>query len=129
MKFLFYEDVLEIHERVVTKTGGSQGVRDTHLLESIIERPKMQFGGNDLYPTIFDKAAAYFDSCAFHHVFVDGNKRTAILLVSNFLNLNGYSLKPKQGEVLDFVLSAVKNKYNLKKVSDWIKKNSKKDEE
>lgn len=126
MKYLFCEDILIIHEKIINETGGMHGVRDVHLLRSIVERPKMQFGGKDLYPTIFDKAAAYFDSCAFHHVFVDGNKRTAVLLVANFLDMNDHSFDPKQKEILNFTLKTVEFKYEFQKISSWIKKHSRK---
>ncbi|TSC78517.1 MAG: hypothetical protein G01um101433_182 [Parcubacteria group bacterium Gr01-1014_33] len=45
MNYLSAEDVLVIHARIIGETGGAHGVRDTHLLGSIVERPKMQFGG------------------------------------------------------------------------------------
>ena len=126
MKYLSRDEVLVYHARIIDETGGSHGVRDLNLLYSLIERPKMKFGGKDLYTSVFDKAAAYFESCAFHHIFTDGNKRTAIAVSVSFLVLNGYEFNATNKEVVDFVLSAVKNKYTIKKVSAWIKNNSKK---
>lgn len=115
-----------IHARIVDETGGLHGVRDVNLLESMTERPKMQFGGKNLYETIFKKAAAYFESCAYHHVFIDGNKRTAISIAIRFLFLNGYEFKISNEEMENFVLSAVENKYQLNKMAEWFEKHSKK---
>jgi death-on-curing protein len=126
MRYLSLEEILVIHARIVDETGGSHGVRDTHLLGSMVERPKMQFGGNDLYPTLFDKTAAYFESAAFHDVFVDGNKRTAIALAARFLFVNGYELLVLNKKLEKFVLNSVIKKYDVKKVADWLKVHSQK---
>jgi death-on-curing protein len=124
MRYLEGEEVLVIHAHIIDETGGLHGVRDMHLLASLIERPKMQFSGKDLYLTVFDKAAAYFESCALHHSFVDGNKRTAIALATRSLYLNGYELSASNLALERFVIVAVTKKYELKGVSVWLKKNS-----
>jgi|SRR3989344_6626775 len=126
MKYLSVGEILLFHARIIDQTGGSHGVRDIHLLESIVGRPKMQFGGNELYPSVFDKAAAYFCSCAYHHVFVDGNKRTALAVASIFISLNGWELNASQKATEKFVLRAVEDKYDIPRVSVWFKNNSKK---
>ena len=126
MRYLSHEEVLIIHARIIDETGGAHGVRDMHLLGSIAERPKMQFGGCDLYPTPFVKAAAYFESAAFHHVFVEGNKRTAIAIAVRFLFLNGFELAASNEILEDFVLDAVIKKYEAKKISNWFKSHSRK---
>ena len=124
IKYLELEEILIIHARIIDETGGSHGVRELSQLASMIERPKLQFSGRDLYPTIFDKAAAYFESGAYHHSFVDGNKRTAIVLVTRFLHLNGFELKVSNKKLEEFVFSAVVKKYNLLKIATWVKKHS-----
>ena len=126
VQYLSHEEMLIIHARIIDATGGSHGVGDIHLLGLLAERPKMQFGGKELYPTIFDKAAAYFESCAWHHPFVDGNKRTAIALAARFLSLNGYSLKTTNRALEIFVFNAVIKKYDLATLAAWLRKHSKK---
>lgn len=124
IKYLEPEEILLIHARVIDETGGSHGVRDLNQIDSMLERPKLQFSGRDLYPTVFDKAAAYFESCAYHHSFVDGNKRTAIALVARFLYLNGFELKISNRKLEEFILTAVIKKYDLTKIAAWIKNHS-----
>lgn len=124
INYLESEEILIIHARIIDQTGGSHGVRDLNQINSMIERPKSQFSGRDLYPTVFDKASAYFESCACHHSFIDGNKRTAIALTSRFLHLNGFELKVLNKKLEEFVLSAVIKKYNLAKIAAWIKNHS-----
>ena len=126
MKYISSEDILVIHARIIDAIGGSHGVRDIGSVASVSERPKMKFGGKELYPTVFGKAAAYFESTAFFHPFIDGNKRTAIALAARFLSLNGYLLDVSNTAMEKFVLEAVVHKYDISKISDWFKKNSKK---
>ncbi len=128
MRYLSCEEVLVIHAKILDESGGLHGVRDINLLGSIIERPKMQFGDSDLYSTIFDKAAVYFESCARHHAFIDGNKRTAVAIAARFLYSNGYFLKTTNRVLEDFVLNAVVEKYDIGKIASWFKEYSKKNE-
>ena len=69
-------DVLNIHNILIDKFGGSKGVRDQDSLESAIHRPFATFDNQDLYPTPADKSAAILESILINHPFVDGNKRT-----------------------------------------------------
>src|SRR5688572_20333207 len=78
VKYLSPQQVLAIHDQMIKRFGGSSGIRDVGLLESAVARPKATFDGNDLYPSIFQKAAALLQSLLKNHPFVDGNKRTAL---------------------------------------------------
>lgn len=51
------EEVIYIHSEVVRASGGSDGIRDMGLLESAVNAPFQSFGGYDVYPTIYEKAA------------------------------------------------------------------------
>jgi death-on-curing protein len=74
------QDVLNIHNILIDKFGGSKGVRDHGSLESAINRPFATFEKHDLYPTPSAKAAAILESILINHPFLDGNKRTAYVL-------------------------------------------------
>lgn len=126
INYLEYDEALIIHARIIDETGGAHGIRDINLVASMLGRPKMSFGGKELYPGIFDKAAAYFESCAMNHAFIDGNKRTAIALAARFLYLNNYEVVVSNKNMETFVLNAVVKKYDLHKVAVWFKKYSKK---
>ncbi|MBI3442529.1 MAG: type II toxin-antitoxin system death-on-curing family toxin [Candidatus Sungbacteria bacterium] len=126
IRYLDHEEVLIIHARILDETGGLHGVRDIHGVASALGRPKMQFGGADLYPSLFEKAAAYFSSLAFDHPFLDGNKRTAIVATARFLFLNGYELRATNKILEKFVLRAVVEKYEIKKIAAWLEKHSRK---
>jgi death-on-curing protein len=86
--------VYEIHERVLAKGGGGlEGIRDGPMLHAAVARPFATFGGLELYPTDFEKAAALFHSLIKSHPFMDGTKRTAFASAIYFLQERGYSVR------------------------------------
>jgi len=86
--------VYEMHERVITRGGGSlEGIRDATLLHAAVAHPFATFGEVELYPTDFDKAAALFHSLIKSHPFMDDTKRTAFAAAVYFLHERGYTLQ------------------------------------
>ena len=75
IRYLTLVEVLNLHDQIIEQSGGALGVRDLSALESALAQPRMTFGGEDLYPTLVDKAAALGFSIIMNHPFVDGNKR------------------------------------------------------
>lgn len=126
MKYLTAEQALFIHSRLIDETGGSHGIRDLGLLQSAVLRPMATFGGKDLYPDIFQKAAALMESLIKNHPFIDGNKRTAISSTGIFLRINGYSLETSQKELEDFTLRIATGKISFNDAEKWFKKYSRK---
>lgn len=125
-KLITVEQAIFAHEKIIKATGGSQGIRDFALLESALFRPAASFGGQDLYPTIFEKAAALVHSLLLNHQFVDGNKRTATFLVYRFLMINGYKFSVSNKELVQFTLDIEAKKLDLAGISSWLRNNSKK---
>ncbi len=82
-------EILDLHARIMARTGGSEGLRDLGALESALAQPHMTFAEQDLYPTLADKAAALAFSLVLNHPFIDGNKRTGHAVMEVFLFLNG----------------------------------------
>ena len=93
MKYLSLKTVLAIHERSLQEYGGDAGVRDQGLLESAVAQPRARFGGEDLYPSIAEKAAALAFSLVKNHPFFDGNKRTGYGAMLMFLSRNGHTIR------------------------------------
>lgn len=122
--FLTPLQILAIHDQVIKKFGGSAGMRDLGLLESAAARPMATFGREDMYQTIFDKAAALFHSLLKNHPFVDGNKRTAYSSAAMLLKLNGYRLENKHKEAIEFTVEVETKNLNIDKISFWLKRNS-----
>jgi death-on-curing protein len=126
MKYLTSSELVAINKTVVQLSGGSHGVREKNLLESIAVRPQSKFNGEELYPDIFTKAAVVFESLINFHVFVDGNKRTALASLARFLHVNGYTLFYDQKEMVEFTLQIANTNPDIEDVAKWIKKHSKK---
>jgi len=84
-----------IHEGVIEIGGGSHGLRDAALLESALARPQNQYAYGET--DRFQLAASYAEGISRNHAFVDGNKRTAFYVASDFLEQNGYELQAAKG--------------------------------
>lgn len=123
--YLTLEQVFLIHEDQLVRYGGSSGLRDLALLESAIFRPQSSFNGEDLYPTLFYKAAALMTSLILNHAFFDGNKRTGTASMIVFLELNGCKLKISQKTLVNTALGVESKKINIEKLAAWLKKHVK----
>ena len=97
-------EVERIHEILIDKFGGTTGIRDLGSLESAINRPYQTFDQRELYPDPIHKAAAIFKSLISNHPFIDGNKRTAYVLMRLVLLENGLSLQAEENEKYEFVI-------------------------
>lgn len=124
MNYLGLEEVLAIHEKVLAVSGGREGVHDFTLLHSAVERPRASFGGEDLYPTVFNKAAALIHSLIHNHPFNDGNKRTAFVATTRFLFINRFNLNFKEEEAYRFVMEIEKKDFDLTDIASWFKSHS-----
>lgn len=81
---------LEIHEILINKFGGSNGLRDSGSLESALARPFQIFGDEDLYPDLFTKTAAIGESIIINHPFIDGNKRNWLFSYGGYIAIRKY---------------------------------------
>ena len=113
-------DVLNIHNILIDKFGGSKGVRDQGSLESAINRPFASFDNQDLYPTPSDKAAAILESILINHPFVDCNKRIAYVLMRLILLDNGLDLVANQEDKYKMVISASTGDIRFDDIKKWI---------
>lgn len=124
MRYLYPKQVLYLHQEVMERSGGSAGVRDQGLLESAVYRPQASFGGEDLYPDLFSKAAALGHSIIKNHPFVDGNKRTGFEAMRLLLRLNGYDIQASLNAKFNFVLAIAEGELKEQAIADWLKQNS-----
>ena len=76
MRYISLGQTLEIHRRIVEQAGGTPGILNPGAFESALQQPRMTFGGEYLYPTLAEKAAAPAFSIIRNHPFIDENKRT-----------------------------------------------------
>lgn len=125
MNYLTPEQVLFIHARLISETGGAHGVRDLGLLESAVARPQASFDGKPLYPDVFTQAAALMNSLVNNHPFVDGNKRTGITAAGLFLLINGIKLTASPAGVEEITMHVVMKDVEIEGLANWFRENSK----
>lgn len=116
-KRIRYLTASELYHINDTVTGGHAFVRDVHLLNSAVQRPSIVLFGQPQFPSLVDKAAALLHSLAYHHLFADGNKRTAALALEQFLTLNGHMLTWDAGAEAAFILEVAQGKYEVDEVA------------
>lgn len=124
MEVLTVEEVYLLHERLIQRIGGGSGLRDLGFLESAVARPAASFGGEELYPGVWLKAAALMHSLIKNHPFVDGNKRTAVTATGIFLELNDYTLTASNDEIYRFALEVAGEQTDLEEIAEWLRTHS-----
>jgi death on curing protein len=97
-KWVRLDVAMAAHAEQLAEHGGGDGIRDTGLLESAMERPKNLAAYAD--PDVAALAASYAFGIARNHPFVDGNKRTAAVISETFLGMNGYALTATDAELV-----------------------------
>lgn len=120
MRYLTVEQVLRLHQRVLHGTQEDPGIKDWGMLESAVAQPRMTFG-QDLYPTLADKAAALAYSLALNHAFQSGNKRTAHAATEAFLVVNGAELDASADEQEQVMLELAAGNLDRKTFTEWVK--------
>lgn len=114
--------VLAIHDEQLAEHGGQPGVRDPGLLESALGRPRNQFAYGDT--SITRLAASYAFGISRNHPFLDGNKRTSLVVAELFLELNGYTLTASDAHCVTTFLQLAAGELSEDQLADWIAVNS-----
>ena len=114
------DDVYRFHNIQIFLYGGSAGVRDEGLVESALLTPQQTFAGQDLYPTMSDKAAALWHGFVCNHAFIDGNKRIGLMVASVFLIANGYELDFDDEEAEDTTMQLASSQMSRQALIDIL---------
>jgi len=104
VQYLTIDEVVEIHDRAIQDFGGSAELRDWGILDSCVMTPQQVIFDTELYPSVEEKAAILFCLLIQNHPFVDGNKRTAVLCLRRFLEVNGCRLTANMDEIYEFTM-------------------------
>ena len=104
MEYLIKEDFILINKATIDRHGGNYSpplnLLNAGSLDFVLEAVKGEIFGKEVYPNIYDKAAAYMFLIIDNHIFLDGNKRTGLEAALLFLRLNEYRLKDKLSTVV-----------------------------
>jgi death on curing protein len=107
------------HDEQLAEHGGGEGVRDATLLDSALARPQNLAAYGE--PDVAALAASYAFGIARNHPFVDGNKRTAMVVSETFVGLNGHWLNATDAEVVVAFLSLAAGEMTEDEMADWFR--------
>lgn len=124
VEYLTLDEVLALHEDQLAHYGGRRGLRSLPLLESAIAMPQATFDGVLLHATLFERAAAYLFHLVQNHPFVDGNKRTGLMVSLVFLGLNGTDVAADTDELYELVIGVARGEVSKAEVALFLKRNA-----
>lgn len=118
------QDIYELHKQLENAFILSSGVRDENLLASAVNTPFQTFMGNDLYPSLYDKAAQLCYGIANNHPFTDGNKRTALHSMYVYLIINGFDITATQQDVENMIIDVAAGNMTNTELAQWLRENT-----
>ncbi|TJY40666.1 type II toxin-antitoxin system death-on-curing family toxin [Cohnella pontilimi] len=128
VRYLQAQEVIGINVAVIQKysPGEQVGVKDDNMLQSAVMRPQSSAFSKDAYLSVFEKAAALFESLGQNHPFHNANKRTAFTALVIFLRYNGFSfeMEPKAAE--NFTVDMVNHAFAFEELTSLIKESCRK---
>ena len=122
MRRLTKEQVLRLHSGLIDEFGGTHGIRDDSLLESALYAPFQTFDGQDLYPTLIEKAGRLGYGLIKNHPFVDGNKRIGVHTMLVFLAVNDIKLYYRDEDLIQVALDVASGSVSFRDFCRWLVK-------
>jgi death-on-curing protein len=111
---------LAIHDEQLAEHGGAAGLRDLGLLQSALARPR-HLAAN-ARPDAADLAAAHAFGLVRNHAFIDGNKRTALVVSELFLDLNGYEVTADDAACVAAMLALAEGVISEREHAAWLRR-------
>ena len=121
MKVLSKYHILMLHSMLMEQSGGMNGLRDEGLLDSAVNLPLQTFGGQELYPTILEKAARLGYGLIHNHPFVDGNKRIGTHAMLVFLDINNVAVSYEDDDLIATILRVASGDMDDLGLLEWLK--------
>ena len=112
--------IIALHGMAIRQTGGSAGLRDEGALDAALAAPFQTFGGNALYPSIKAQIARLCYGLIQNHPFVDGNKRTGMLVLLVCCEINGMAIEITDEEIIELGLSLASGKMDCQALTQWL---------
>jgi death-on-curing protein len=103
--------------------GGRPGIIDTGRIAAAVARPYSGY-----HRSIAAKAAALFEAIVNNHGFVDGNKRTAVLLTDLLIWRSGYNFEPWDEKeqfntaLVDFTVDVARGGLTRDEIEQWFRR-------
>jgi death-on-curing protein len=93
-------------------------------LYAAVHRPQSGSVDVELFPSLFEKAAALAHAIATGHPFVEGNKRTGFLAAALMLKKNGFDLGVGRAAGTEAMLRVVCGQMTLEALAEWLRDNA-----
>jgi death-on-curing protein len=119
-----HADAVIAHDLELAAHGGAAGIRDAGLLESALARPRNIWASADSTPTLAVPGAAYAFGISSNHPFVDGNKRTALVVSFAFLDVNGLEVTASQEDAFLTILGLAAGEITEDQLAQWFQSNT-----
>ena len=120
ISYLTVEDAVAFHDDQIRLYGGAEGIRDAGQLASAMFRPQSGY-----YKDLIEQAAALWESLATNHPFIDGNKRTSLIVADIFLQLNDVLIICPDDDVWRFMLGLFeRGEFNFNNLDGWLRENT-----
>jgi death on curing protein len=119
MKFPDKLDLVTVHARLISETGGMGGMRDEGLLESALAAAENRhhYEAADVVRC----AATYAYHLTQAHAFIDGNKRVAAAITETFLETNGVRLIMTNDEIVRLFLEIASGTHSRDQVEEILR--------
>jgi len=128
LNYLTKDFILSVNKRSISSSSslyfeGKNNLLHESSLDYILEAIQYTIFQRDLYPSLYEKAAALCWFIIKYHIFFDGNKRTGILSSIHFLEINGYGFNVDV-EIIRITLSIANEIINFEEFCYWLKSKS-----
>ena len=124
IRYVTLAEVLSLHGQLLASSGGAAGIRDLGRVQAALGQPMATFDGDELYPTLIEKAAALGFSLIQGHPFVDGNKRVGHAAMEVLLILNGFEIVASVDEQEATVLAVAAGSMSRAALTEWLQRSA-----
>jgi death on curing protein len=117
INYLVFEEVVQLHDLLCFLCGGKNEILNRDAIESALAQPRMAMFGEEFFPTLYKKAAAYCYYLCLNHGFQDGNKRAAVGAAFHFLRKNGQRPCCSQDALYDAVMRVIDHRCTVEELA------------
>lgn len=126
VEYLSHFDLLQIRTRLASRLHARFDMMNVPNLQSALAAPRQVLFGQEMHPSLWDKAATLLVALIRNHPFYDGNKRIAIEAAAEFLQRNGWTLNHTREEAALFTTAIATHDVETEAVVEWLRSRAEK---
>jgi death on curing protein len=121
--YLDYPEAVALHITLMRHLGESRfGVAEAELIHSALARPRQ--AAHYEKADLIRQAATLCLGLIKNHPWLGGNKRTATLLVSEFLFRNNVVMTASVAQVIELVLAIESDRFGVDEIEAWYRQHT-----